>query len=107
MNRIEDFEWQEDGFDVYIFTHKTRHMTVARVTYYDGWQVSVYKANRTGEPIAQGIDSLEAAKAIAMIHINIHFEEYPDAKQHYSQRPKKRRPGEIPSGVFTMEKLRP
>jgi hypothetical protein len=101
MNRIEDFEWREDGFDVYIFTHKTRVMTLARISHFSGWQVSVYKANKPGEPLAVGINELEAAKTIAMIHINIHFEEYENASR-YRTRVTSSRPKKIPRGVFKM-----
>jgi hypothetical protein len=101
MNRIEDFEWREEGFDVFYFAHKTREMTIARISHFSGWQVSVYKANKSGEHIATGINELEAAKAIAMVHINIHFKEYDDASR-YSPRASNRRPGRVPEGVFKM-----
>lgn len=101
MNRIEDFEWREQGFDVFHFTHKARHMTLARISHFNGWQVNVYKANKSGTSLAEGIDNLEAAKVIAMVHINIHFEEYEDASR-YRARAAKRRPGEVPTGVFKL-----
>jgi hypothetical protein len=53
----------------------------------------------------ESTDNLEAAKAIAMIHVNQNMEGYPDAS-NYSKRTPKLRPKKIPAGVFKVGPVR-
>ena len=105
MNRLEDFEWRELGFDEHIFTHKTRNMTLAGINHFGGWRLRVLLPSGGTTQIGEVIDSLEAAKTIAMIHIHQNFGDYPNAYR-YSHRTTKPRPEEVPAGVFKMDRVR-
>jgi hypothetical protein len=102
---IDDFEWVEDGFDVHVLIHKTREMTIAVVKHFNGWYIHVLKPPRGTEQIAEQVDNLEAAKTIAMIHVNQYMEGYPNAN-NYRKRAPEYRPQAVPKGVFRVDKLR-
>jgi phosphoribosylformylglycinamidine (FGAM) synthase-like enzyme len=102
---IDDFEWVEEGFDVHILVHKTREMTIAVVKHFNGWYIHVLKAPSGTEQITENIDNLEAAKVIAVIHVNQYMEGYPNVST-YRKRPSKDRPQAFPEGVFKLDKLR-
>lgn len=97
---LDDFEWVEEGFDVHVLVHKTREMTIAVVKHFNGWYIQVLKTPRGTEQIAEHIDNLEAAKTIAMIHVNQHMGGYPNANTSYRTRAIPAGPKKIPKGVF-------
>jgi len=103
---IDDFEWVEEGFDVHILVHKTREMPLAVIKHFNGWYIHVLKPPRGTEQIAEQVDNLEAAKTIAMIHVNQYMGDYPNVNT-YRTRAVRSAPKEIPAGVFKMDKLRP
>ena len=96
---IDDFEWVEQGFDSYLLIHKTRQMVVAAIRNFNGWYIYAMKLTRGVEKIAEHIDNLEAAKVIAMIHVNQNMEGYPDA-DNYRTRALRAGPKAVPKGVF-------
>ena len=102
---IDDFEWVEDDFDVHILVHKTREMTLAVIKNFNGWYIHARQPPRGTEEIAEHVDNLEAAKAIAMIHVNQYMERYPNAN-NYRTRAVPAGPKKIPRGVFEVDKLR-
>ena len=102
---IDDFEWVEDGFDNHILIHKTRELTIAAVKHFNGWYISVLKAPKGAEQIADAIDNLEAAKVIAVMHVNQYMERYPDVK-NYRTRAIPAGPKAIPEGVFKLDRVR-
>ena len=102
MNRIEDFEWEEMGMDRYVFSHKLYKFSIATITNFNGWEVNVHtypNGKWRMNAIANNIDSLEAAKMVAAVHINLNFEGYPDAK-NYGLRALPYSPKRVPKGVF-------
>lgn len=96
---IDDFEWVEEGFDVYILIHKTREFTAAVIKNFNGWYIQVNTYPRGAEQVAEHIDNLEAAKAIAAIHVNQYMEGYPNVKI-YRTRAIPAVPKKVPKGVF-------
>jgi hypothetical protein len=103
---IDDFEWVERGFDDFVLIHKTHELSVASLTYFNGWRVVVLTPKKGIEQTAEFIDNFETAKVIAAIHVNRNMEGYPDGT-NYRKRAAKRRPEEIPEGVFKMARVRP
>jgi hypothetical protein len=99
---IDDFEWVEEGFDTWYLMHKTREMTLAAVKHFNGWYIHVLKPLRGTEQIAEQVDNLEAAKAIAMIHVSPNIGDYPDANT-YRKRALRAAPKKIPRGVFKVD----
>jgi hypothetical protein len=99
---IDDFEWVEDGFDSHLLIHKTREMVIASIKNFSGWYVLALKPPRGAEKIAEHIDNLEAAKVIAMIHVNQNMEGYPNANT-YRTRAIPAGPQKIPRGVFKVD----
>jgi hypothetical protein len=102
---FDDFEWREITFDHYVFGHKTRELEVAELRSFHGWYVRIYSAAKRTLVLAENIPDLEAAKAIAVMHIrlNLNFEEYPDAK-NYRRRAIKAGPKAFPKGVLGLGK---
>lgn len=99
---IDDFEWVEEGFDNHILVHKTRELTVAVIKHFNGWYIHVLKAPQGAEYIAENIDNLEAAKAVAAIHVNQYIGDYPDVNT-YRTKAIPAGPKKIPEGVFKMD----
>jgi hypothetical protein len=99
---IDDFEWVEDGFDVHILIHKTREMAVAVVKHFNGWYIQVQEAAPARVLRIKNIDNLEAAKVIAMLHVNQHMEGYPNANT-FRTRAIPAGPKKIPAGVFKVD----
>lgn len=99
---IDDFEWVEEGFDVHVLIHKTREMTLAVVKHFNGWYIQVNTPTKGAEQIAEQVDNLEAAKTIAMIHVNQNMEGYPNANT-YRTRAIPAGPKKIPRGVFKVD----
>jgi hypothetical protein len=99
---IDDFEWVEKGFDEHILIHKTRELTVAVVNHFNGWYIKVLKAQGGVILPAEHIDNLEAAKVIAMIHVNQNMEGYPNVNT-YRTRALRAGPQKIPRGVFKVD----
>jgi phosphoribosylformylglycinamidine (FGAM) synthase-like enzyme len=99
---IDDFEWVEKGFDNHVFVHKTREMAVAVVHHFNGWYVKVLKTHGGVVIPAEQVDNLEAAKVIAMIHVNQNMEGYPNAN-NYSKRAIPAGPQKIPRRVFKVD----
>lgn len=104
---IDDFEWVEDGFDVHLLIHKKYELTVAVVKNFNGWYIQVQglSPNRVLN-VAEHINNLEAAKVIAMIHVNQHMEGYPNVNT-YRPRAIRAGPKKIPAGVFKVDRVRP
>jgi hypothetical protein len=98
---IDDFEWLEKVFDEHILIHKRRELIIASITHFSGWYVRVLEGTRYLN-LAEHIDDLEAAKVIAMIHVNQNMEGYQDANR-YRTRPLKAGPQKIPRGVFKVD----
>lgn len=100
---LDDFEWVEEGFDNHLLVHKKRAMTIAAVRHFNGWYVQVLGAPPPGsQQIAEHIDNLEAAKTIAMIHVNQNMEGYPNANT-YRPRAIPAGPKAFPKGVFKLD----
>jgi hypothetical protein len=102
---IDDFEWEEYGFDMHQLIHKKRQLTIAVIKHFNGWYIHVLKAPSGTEQITENIDNLEAAKVIAAIHVNQYMEGYPNVNT-YRERPPKDRPQAFPEGVFKLDRLR-
>lgn len=96
---LDDFEWVEEGFDVYILAHKTREFTAAVIKNFNGWYIHVNTYPKGAEQVAEHIDTLEAAKVIAAIHVNQHMGDYPNVNT-YRTRAIPAGPKKIPKGVF-------
>jgi hypothetical protein len=99
---VDDFEWVEEGFDVHILVHKTREMTIAVVKHFNGWYIHALKPQRGTEQIAEHIENLEAAKAIAAIYVNQYMGDYPNVN-NYRTRAIPAGPKKIPRGVFKVD----
>lgn len=102
---IDDFEWLEKVFDEHILIHKSRDMVVATITHFSGWHVRVLEGDTRYTKLAEHIDDLEAAKVIAVIHVNQHMEGYPNANR-YRTRAVLAGPKKIPVGVFKVDRVR-
>jgi len=102
---IDDFEWVEQGFDEYTLMHKTHELTLAAIRHFGGWKLWVLLPVKGTTQIAETIDNLEAAKAIAMIHVSQNMGDYPDATR-YRTRTARHRPSAFPKGVFKVGRVR-
>jgi hypothetical protein len=103
---LDDFEWDEYGFDMHQLIHKKRQLTIAVIKNFNGWYIHVLDAPRAGSrQIAENIDNLEAAKVIAAIYVNQHMGDYPNVST-YRKRPPKDRPKAFPEGVFKLDRVR-
>ena len=102
---IDDFEWVTRGFDEHILIHKKRELTIAAITHFNGWYIHVLKPPKGAEQIADAIDNLEAAKAIAVMHVNQYMEGYPNANT-YRTRAIPAGPQAFPEGVFKLDRVR-
>jgi hypothetical protein len=102
---IDDFEWVEESFDVHTLIHKNRQLTIAVVKHFNGWYIHVLKAPKGTEQIAENIDNLKAAKAIAAIHVNQYMEGYPNVST-YRPRAIPAGPKAFPKGVFKVDRVR-
>ncbi len=102
---IDDFEWVEEGFDVHILVHKTHEMTLAIIKNFNGWYIQVNTYPKGAEQVAEHIDNLEAAKVIALIHVNQYMGRYPNVNT-YRRRAIPAGPKKIPAGVFKLERVR-
>jgi hypothetical protein len=99
---IDDFEWEEYGFDMHQLIHKKCQLTIAVIKNFNGWYIQVLEAPPPGaRQIAENIDNLEAAKAIAAIHVNQYMGDYPNVST-YRQRATSSRPKKVPDGVFKL-----
>lgn len=98
---IDDFEWLEKVFDQHILIHKRHDMIVASINHFSGWHVRVLEGTQYPK-LAEHIDDLEAAKVIAMIHVNQQMEGYPNANR-YRTRAVLAGPQKVPSGVFKVD----
>lgn len=93
-HNIEEYEWVEKEFDQWYLTHKQRDHAIARVCHWGGWTVQI-----EGEDVMpMKVDSLEAAKAIAMINAVSNFESFNNA-YHYPRRTPKPTPKDIQERV--------
>jgi hypothetical protein len=102
---IDDFEWEEYGFDMHQLIHKKRQLTIAVIKNFNGWYIHVLKAPSGAEQIADAIDNLETAKVIAAIHVNQYMEGYPNVNT-YRTRALRAGPQKIPRGVFKVDGVR-
>ncbi|MFM7008059.1 MAG: hypothetical protein ACKO0Z_01795 [Betaproteobacteria bacterium] len=106
---IDDFEWVQDGFDVYVLTHKVKDFPVGRITNFNGWVVNVWKANRRDSPLVANALDLDAAKMVGTLHAAQHMEEYSaHFNKHPNAYPKRKRDAEFrpetfPRGVFKVD----
>jgi hypothetical protein len=97
---IDDFEWVEDGFDMWLLMHKQRELAVARIHSFKGWRVTVIGVYSLADPLI--VESFDAAKTIATITASNNMEKYHDAR-NYRQRALRAGPQKIPKGVFKMD----
>ena len=74
-HNIEEYEWVEVGFDDWRLTHKQREVAIARVAHWGGWTVQI----QGEDPLPMKVDSLDAAKTIAMINATANFERFNNA----------------------------
>jgi hypothetical protein len=102
---LDDFEWVEEGFDEYNLTHKVHELTIASVRHFGGWKVWVLLVPPGTAQVGDTIDNFEAAKTIAMIHVNQYMEGYPNVNT-YRKRTPEYRPEAVSKGVFRVDKLR-
>jgi hypothetical protein len=102
---LDDFEWEEYGFDMHQLIHKKCQLTIAVIKNFNGWYIHVLKAPSGTDQIAEHIDNLETAKVIAAIHVNQYMEGYPNVST-YRKRPPKDRPKAFPEGVFKLDRVR-
>ena len=102
---IDDFEWEQRGFDEYVLVHKEREMPIVGIKNFNGWYIHVLKPPKGVEQIAEHIDNLEAAKVVAMIYVSQNMEGYPNANTYRTRTPKPR-PETFPKGVFKMGRVR-
>jgi hypothetical protein len=100
---FDDFEWREITFDHYVLGHKTRELEIAELRSFHGWYVLIYRLGSSTLTLAENIPDLEAAKAIASMHIRLNFEGYPDAK-NFRTRAIKAGPKAFPRGVLGLGK---
>jgi hypothetical protein len=99
---IDDFEWVEEGFDIHLLVHKTHDLTIAVIKNFNGWYVHVRKSTSGVDEIGDGIASLEAAKVVAMIHVNQNMKGYSNVNT-YRKRALSAGPQKIPKGVFKVD----
>ena len=99
---IDDFEWVEDGFDTHLLVHKTHELTAAAIKNFEGWYVQVLKHTNGVEKIGDTFSNLEAAKVVAMIHVNQNMKGYPDVLTYRARTPNPK-PKKIPRGVFKVD----
>jgi hypothetical protein len=106
---IDDFEWVERGFDTYYLVHKVYDLTVAKITNFSGWTLHVSKVSTYADPlVSNGLD-LEAAKMVAMVHVNEKLQEYENAlnlRIKYGgirKRSENSGPQAVRAGVFKMD----
>ena len=74
-HNIEEYEWVEESFDNWYLKHKQRDVRIARVAHWGGWTVQI----QGEDPLPMKVDSLEAAKTIAMINATANFESFNNA----------------------------
>ena len=70
---LDDFEWEEEGFDTWHLVHKNYMLTIAAVRSFNGWHVSVLADSCQHKPLH--VDTLDAAKVLAQITANQHMEQ--------------------------------
>jgi hypothetical protein len=96
----DDFEWVEyGGFDKWYLMHKTRHLAVAKIYHYKGWHVLV---NGQAPEDALIVDSVDAAKTIAVIKAAQQMDGYKD-ENRYDKRMPNFGTQTVPRGVFKVE----
>jgi hypothetical protein len=100
---FDDFEWREITFDHYALGHKTHELEMAELRNFNGWYVRIYPFGTRTLTLAENIPEFEAAKAIAVMHIRLNFEEYPNVK-NYRRRAIKAGPKAFPKGVLGLGK---
>ena len=84
QHNIEEYEWVEEGFDQWYLKHKQRDYAIARVIHFNGWTVQLADE----APLPMNVDSLEAAKTIAMINATTDFERFKNAYYYPRRTPK-------------------
>lgn len=107
---LDDFEWEERGFDVYVLIHKVKDFPIAQITNFNGWKLQVWKeSTRDGPLIENGLD-LDAAKMVATLYASKHMEKYSehfnrDMRNFYPKRKRASefRPEAVPKGVFKVD----
>ena len=75
QHNIEEYEWLEQTFDNWVLHHKQREVAIARTWHFNGWHVQLADQH----PLPMVVDSLEAAKTIAMINATTDFESFKNA----------------------------
>ena len=100
-HNIEEYEWVEVGFDDWRLTHKQREVAIARVAHWGGWTVQI----QGEDPLPMKVDSLDAAKTIAMINATANFERFNNA-YHYPRRVEKITSEKIRERVLQMGGIR-
>jgi hypothetical protein len=83
-HNIEEYEWVEKNFDSWYLTHKQRDYSIARVGHFGGWTVQLAEE----DPLPMKVNSLEAAKTIAMINAVANFERFNNAYLYPRRTPK-------------------
>jgi hypothetical protein len=97
---IDDFEWIEEGFDMWLLVHKRHDMAIARLQSYNGWHVIVWGVYSRTDPLV--VESFDAAKAIATVTAINNMENFPNAN-NYRTRALRAGPQKIPKGVFKVD----
>ena len=101
QHNIDEYEWVEEGFDLWYLKHKQRDFAIALVTHFNGWTVQIVEQDQ----LPMRVDSLEAAKTIAMINATTDFERFPNAYL-YPRRTPKPTPESIRERVSKMDRVR-
>lgn len=83
-HNIEEYEWVEMDFDSWYLMHKQRDFSIARLNHFGGWRVQLYGE----DALVMKVDSLDAAKTIAMINATTNFERFPNAYTYGRRTPK-------------------
>ena len=100
-HNIDEYEWVEKEFDRWYLTHKRCQHDIALVQHFAGWTVQL----KGEDVLPMKVDSLEAAKAIAMINATQNFERFKNAYL-YPPRTPKPTPEDIRKRVSKMDRVR-
>lgn len=101
QHNIDEYEWVEKEFDRWYLMHKQRDHAIALVQHFAGWTVQI----EDEDVLPMKVDSLEAAKAIAMINATQNFERFNNAYL-YPRRTPKPTPEEIRKRVSKVARVR-
>lgn len=101
QHNIEEYEWVEENFDDWRLKHKKRDVAIARVAHWGGWTVQI----QGEDPLPMKVDSLDAAKTIAMINATANFESFNNA-YHYPRRVEKITSEKIRERVLQLDGVR-